>query len=878
MLALLGLALYFRPSAAGSPTSAAPEEDAEPQDAGRPAAPEQSGQNEQDARASFLRPDRTLQYDAAVTVPRAPFGLGAFAYDAALASVPAAAPDGASGPTWAAWLELVPGEGDRLLCARLAEQQLEDPIVLEPPSAPRAAPSLAAGADGFLWLAEEERTAQGGWDVFVRRGRDGRFGPRLRVSEGAGADVQHALALEPAPSAGAWLVWQSDVGGEFAILARRVVPVAAEPGTDVELRGEAVQRLSPAGWGSWDPAVAVDVAGRVFVAWDAFTGASFDVLARVREDGVWREPTAVAVGPTLQARAELAGDPGGRMWILWEEGEPRWGATFASRKEEQPGGGDPTINELRDDAGPLHRYRALRLAVLAPDGALARPAAPLPLPSIEVARASEDRPGADLLGSYYERGRLCVDGTGRPWVLYRHGYAPRLGRQRLLPHHIFSEGYRVYARCLEGDAWSALLSLDLPQRDGLQRLDAAPLAQGCTVAWTVGRSDRNHGAAELRGVAADPRDPPQGVAFARIALPRAPSRAPPALLAPEPPAPLPAPDASAAPPSHEPALVGGVAYTLHFGDLHRHTDFSICNSFLDGTLEDAYRYAIEVARLGFLAITDHTFDLDLGRGGGLAWWRSRKEVGRHALPGRFAPFVGFERSGKDTDHNFVTLHDELAFNHPPATAEQPLPEVWRGLDGDTLTVPHYPFQGRVWEYHDDAKRPLFEIQQAFRSVRSEQAAHDGLGRGYRFGFIASSDHLATSASYACVWSPSSEREALFRSLQARRTFAATVPLRLVVRAGEHWMGERLESAAGVELTIEVDGTAPLARVEVVLDGAPAAELALEPGSARLRGSWPLPAPQPLGSATWGGERWAYVHVLQEDGGEAWSSPLWFPGR
>ncbi len=857
MLALLGLALYLRPGAEEAPAQGASPE--------TPAAPAQQSTS-RDGRVAGQRDERTILYDEARPVPRAPFGLGARAYDAALASVP-------GGGTWVAWLELVPGAGDRLHCARLGDGGLEDPLTLEPAPAPRAAPSLAAGTDGSLWLGEEERTPEGGWDVFLRRrGADGRFGPRLRVSEDAGVDACHALALEPAPSAAAWVVWQADVDGEFAILARRVAPAPPDGagGAAGALRGEAVQRLSPPGWGSWDPAVGVDQAGRVFVAWDAFPGESFDVLARVLEAGTWSETHAVAVGPELQARAELAGDPGGRMWILWEEGEPRWGATFASRKEEQPGGGDPTLNNLRDDAGPLHRYRALRVAVLLPDGRRALPAAPLPLPSIEAGRARPRRTGALFLGSYYERGRLCIDGAGRPWVLYRHGYVPRLGNQRLLPHHVFAEGFRVYARCLQGEAWSELLRLELPQRDGLQRLEASPLADGCQVAWAVGRSDRLHGAPGMPP--GDGRDPPPGVAFARLTL--APARAPaaPALLAPEAVA-LPGP--APVPPAHAPALVGGTSYALSFGDLHRHTDLSLCNSFLDGTLDDAYRYAIEVARLGFLAVTDHTFDLDVGEADGLAWWRSTKEVGRRALAGRFVPFVGFERSGPDTDHNFITLREELLFHHPPYGAEDPLPEVWRGLDRDTFTVPHYPFRGRVWEYQDDLKRPLLEIQQGFRSVTSEAAAHAGLGRGYRFGFIASSDHLSTSASYAGVWSPGPGREALFRSLQARRTFAASVPLRLVVHAGERWMGERLSGAPGGELTVEVDGSAPLARVEVVLDGRPAAALPLEPGSPRFRGRWPIPPPPvPPGDR----ESWAYVHVLQADGGEAWSSPLWFAGR
>ena len=43
--------------------------------------------------------------------------------------------------------------------------------------------------------------------------------------------------------------------------------------------------------------------------------------------------------------------------------------------------------------------------------------------------------------------------------------------------------------------------------------------------------------------------------------------------------------------------VAGVNYELYMGDLHRHTDLSLCRVYYDGTLEDAYRYAIEAGEL-----------------------------------------------------------------------------------------------------------------------------------------------------------------------------------------------------------------------------------------------------------------------------------------
>ena len=57
---------------------------------------------------------------------------------------------------------------------------------------------------------------------------------------------------------------------------------------------------------------------------------------------------------------------------------------------------------------------------------------------------------------------------------------------------------------------------------------------------------------------------------------------------------------------------GGKRYELFFGDLHRHTDISLCFAPSDGSIDDAYRYAIDAAPLDFLGITDHTHDLAMG--------------------------------------------------------------------------------------------------------------------------------------------------------------------------------------------------------------------------------------------------------------------------
>ena len=728
-----------------------------------------------------------------------------------------------AGETWMCWLRFTPGEGDRIEIARAGEPPRE----VETGDAVRLArPSLTPDSRGLLWLTWEGEDANGDWNVWARpRQSNGSFGPAMRISGGTGADINHRVAADPA--GGIWITWQTDRGGQFDIAARRVVEQRLGP----------PQIVSTSPRGDWHPSVAAPAPGFACIAWDTFTGSSFDVVARWSRDDAWGEITAVARGPSFQARARVVPAPDEHCWIAWEEGGPNWGGPYRSL--------DRVWNNVTDEHGPIHRLRKLRLAAMSPYG-VTRPL-DLPMPSLAAARRRLGaRAGVADLGAFYERASLANDQAGRLWIAYRHYFEPQLGLDEPVEHHI-EKGFRIYARCLEGTAWSELYAFDVMQRDGMQRLEIAGHATGITAVWDTGRTDRRTDT-EPRGVQ-------------HCAIERAPSATAPVLpavarraVAPEEPTPRAAPA--------EPVADGERSWKLFYGDLHRHTDLSLCFPFFDGSIDDAYRYAIEVAELDFLGITDHTRDIARGDALSQLWWRSTKEVRRHALPDAFFPYFAYERSHGDTDHNVISLRDDMLRDFPP-----PLPEFWQQIDdGQTFTIPHAPFLGKVWQHRDDERRPLLEIYQGFRDHSSQDHAHEGLAGGHHVGFIASSDHLSTSASYAGVWSDEASREAIFDALKARRTYGATAKIRLAVRCGEHWMGERFASDGPPEIQLILDGTAAVTWVDLYVDGEPVERFDGD-GRVSLRATL-RPALQR------GREHHVYVHVMQDDGNQAWSSPLW----
>jgi hypothetical protein len=736
--------------------------------------------------------------------------------------------------TWMAWLQFVPGEGDHLWVGRRRGDAWLEQVCLSGRPGRFARPTLTMNAAGAPWLSYEALNAgDGQWDVFIRLLTNvGEGTEPVRVSFGTGNDINHSTAKNP--SGGIWVVWQSDRGGQFDILTSQI---GGDNGTDAQNK---VQVVSDSPWGDWHPTVAVTPTGDACVLWDTYDGESYNVLGRWLINGRWNQPMVIADGPEFQGRPQVVADSKGRTWALWEEGSVRWGERYTSIEGDW--------NDVSDTYGPLHRFRKLRLAVVHPRGAIQYLTDSLPMPSLALARQRPNRrEEARELGAYYERGMLAIDSSDRLWVTYRHFYEPQCGTNEVTVHHV-ELGWRIFARCLDETGWSSLYAFDHHQHDGLQRLSIAPNEDGLTVAWTTGRTDRRT------------HQEPRGIAIAT--LEHTGSRGPSAGLftAPEISGQLSVPASIPARP--KPAAVG-TSYQLVYGDLHRHTDLSLCFPYYDGSIDDAYRYAIDVARLDFLGITDHTRDIAQGNVLSQLWWRSTREVTRHHLPDAFFPYFAFERSHGDTDHNVISLRDDMLRNFPP-----PLPEFWSQItDQNTFTIPHIPMNGKLWDYQDDAKRPLAEYYQGYRNRDARDQIHSGLGKGYHFGFIASSDHLSTSASYAGVWAPEVNRESIFRAMQSRRTFGATDKIRLIFRSGAHWMGERINAAGNPTFQIEINGTAEIAWIDVYQDGAKVARLSVPDGAASVQTTY---KPGPNSKIN----HYIYIHMQQTDGNQAWSSPIW----
>jgi hypothetical protein len=141
-----------------------------------------------------------------------------------------------------------------------------------------------------------------------------------------------------------------------------------------------------------------------------------------------------------------------------------------------------------------------------------------------------------------------------------------------------------------------------------------------------------------------------------------------------------------------------------------------------------------------------------------------------------------------------------------------------------------------------------------------------LGQGLRLGFVASSDHMSTHGSYACVYASDCTREALMEALLARRCYAASDRILCEFRLSEGFMGEEIK--AGTEpLTahIRFAGTGPLREVALMRDSQP--YRTWQPAGAEFEAAIDLPADECRG-------HYFYARAQQEDSNLAWASPIW----
>lgn len=337
-------------------------------------------------------------------------------------------------------------------------------------------------------------------------------------------------------------------------------------------------------------------------------------------------------------------------------------------------------------------------------------------------------------------------------------------------------------------------------------------------------------------------------------------------------------------------------YHVYFGDLHQHSEFSGCG-LTNGRIDQNQHYTRYVRGLDFMCTIDHAEHLNDHN-----WHVIQMTAEKNYKPGKFVTFTGFEWTSEfDAGGNLFRGHynaifrkvgnGDYYFSASDPRYNTPF-KLWDALKisgGGTqnvLTIPHHISRRLAWlswNFYDPEMVPLIEIVQSRGSFEYEGSfshqiqrndigrvsghyAHDGLERGMRWGFMASGDHAGRQLT--AVFSPRLERDALFDSLKARRVYATNGErMFLDVRINGHFMGEEFVlNEEKREIVLKASGTTSLIQVDLFRNGRSVRQW--NPNRSNFELSWI--DREPLLRR----ESYYYVRIIQIDGGQAWSSPIW----
>ncbi|MEX2580398.1 MAG: hypothetical protein WD342_15170 [Verrucomicrobiales bacterium] len=294
---------------------------------------------------------------------------------------------------------------------------------------------------------------------------------------------------------------------------------------------------------------------------------------------------------------------------------------------------------------------------------------------------------------------------------------------------------------------------------------------------------------------------------------------------------------------------------LFWGDLHNHCAVSYGNGTPERALDNARNH------LDFCTVTGHAFWPDLPMDlehqnaiigmhlGGFAklrhFWKdllgSLETAGE---PGRFVALPSYEwHSMVYGDYNcyFDRFDPELIDGPDPAGLAAALEETGR----DFMMLPHHcayqrGFRGTNWDHFDAKRSPLVEIFSNHGCGEADDASGEyhhsmgprvggstvraGLSAGHRFGFYAGTDsHDGYPGHYGHgvtgVYADRLDVASIWSALKAGRTLASTgARIRAAAELGEAGVGQVAARADSMPLRLEVEGTAPIERVDLIEGG------------------------------------------------------------
>ena len=770
-------------------------------------------------------------------------------------------------------------------CAVSASAQTGKPAGnTTPPAAPWTLdcvedfPTLAADPEGHTWLAVLARPAAGPEiRIYAIDGDTRKLAYTLGRTKMTGVDrpafiplAKGCLLAFAAEADDRWQICYASISASSsAPPTLRVIdapgkvnvkPVLAAAGQDVwvawesnagstrgiyacRLTGEShgpIQRLSADDAVSNNPAIVATADGALFAAWDSIRDHSADLYGAWCRQGRWNKEQRLTKDPRINRHVSLAAR-GTDVWLAWQA------QSFQGQ----------TLNNLREQRIVVARLEGDRL--MAPTGLFEHVSSP-----------------KDLI----LRPRITFDPQGRLWLTARRSLGAHAGWQAIAWSYAGSKWSEPQGLWPDQGRWRPVDIAFLPdhaiaavQRDSLPR------------AWQVDV-----------GIAPDWHSE---VAVVPVNLKLGPAPAP---LKTEPLALPPTSfslekhmrNQSADLPRQSETLLGK-KLNCYWGDLHEHTDLSVCNRAMNPPADDLYANQRDIERADFTALTDHGFNYDHPQ-----WAYNGERTRVNNDPPRFVALLGQEWTSQHVEYQ--PKRSYRRYGHHNLIYKDPYFNRWfDAYDGDInpqmlwdqlrgveyVCIPHQLADtGNApvdWSFHDESRQTVAEIfqnrgsyeylgcpRQANKALPEKgHFLQDAWEQGLVIGVIASPDH-GGGAGKAGVWAEQLSPDGIVDALLARHSFGTSgAKFSLLVRSGDVLMGEKVARGGPGPIAFKIRCVTdrPIARVVLLRNNQVIREAEFNQPAVDLDWTDAQPPDEP--------RLWYYVRVHRADDQLAWSSPIWF---
>lgn len=357
-----------------------------------------------------------------------------------------------------------------------------------------------------------------------------------------------------------------------------------------------------------------------------------------------------------------------------------------------------------------------------------------------------------------------------------------------------------------------------------------------------------------------------------------------------------------------PIRVKKQAKNIYWGELHGHSELSDGN----GTPDEHYSYARDVALLDFAGLCDHDRHLEKYPN---RWAFSAEKVQEYSQPGRFIAMLSYEGRLRNADGSEAFGDINVYYGQDEEDMLDPFTvplEPKTVQDKEVLLIPHTSLygiptmMGTHWKYLKSIPAQIMPLVEIFLTHGNSEyyncprhllwqmkgsSVLEALKKGFRLGFIGSSDyhevltgcllriqdtprtlnnaHMQARCGLAAMRAEKLTRADIYQAMKARRTYA-TSGIRAYVdfSINGHNMGTEFTVSSAKhprKLNIAVAAPERIEKLEVIRNGKVIADLA--------DGNWfvqtTITDKQPIPKGAF-----YYLRATTERTDFAWSSPIW----